>query len=57
MNLRELYENLEKILPPLSIEGIDSDGIHLMPDPDREVKRVLVALARRKPCGVHCYRK
>lgn len=44
MNLRELYENLEKILPPLSIEGIDSDGIHLMPDPDREVKRVLIAL-------------
>lgn len=44
MNLRELYEKLEKILPPLSIEGIDSDGIHLMPEPEREVKRVLVAL-------------
>jgi len=44
MKLRDLYEKLEKILPSISIEGIDSDGIHLMPDPDREVKRVLVAL-------------
>ncbi len=44
MTLRELYDHLEEILPPLSVEGIDSDGIHLLTDPGREVKRVLVAL-------------
>ena len=32
------------MLPPLEIEGIDSDGIHTMPVPDRKVKKVLVAL-------------
>lgn len=44
MNLKELYDFLEAKLPPLDIEGIDSDGIHVMTDPDREVKKVLVAL-------------
>ena len=44
MTIRELYNYLEKMLPPLEVEGIDSDGIHTMPDPDREVKKVLVAL-------------
>lgn len=44
MTIRDLFENLEKKLPPLDIEGIDSDGAHLIPDPDREVKKVLVAL-------------
>ena len=28
----------------LDIEGIDSDGVHTIPNPDKEVKRVLVAL-------------
>ena len=44
MTIRELFEKLEQKLPPLDIEGIDSDGAHLIPDPDREVKKVLVAL-------------
>ncbi len=44
MKLIDLYNHLESILPPLDIEGIDSDGIHLLPDPNREVRRVLVAL-------------
>ena len=44
MTVKTLYECLEKMLPPLEIEGIDSDGIHTMPIPEREVKRVLVAL-------------
>ena len=44
MTVKELYDFLEAKLPPLDIEGIDSDGIHTMPDPDREVKKVLVAL-------------
>lgn len=44
MTVKTLYEYFEKKLPPLEIEGIDSDGIHTMPDPDREVRRVLVAL-------------
>lgn len=44
MTLIELYNHLESILPPLEIEGIDSDGIHVLPNPDREVKKVLIAL-------------
>lgn len=44
MTLIELYNHLESILPPLEIEGIDSDGIHVLPDADREVKKVLIAL-------------
>ena len=44
MTIKELYEFLEAKLPPLDIEGIDSDGVHLMTDPGREVKKVLVAL-------------
>ena len=44
MTLRELYDYLEKALPPLDIEGIDSDGIHTMPEPNKEVQKVLVAL-------------
>lgn len=44
MTIQELYKFLESILPPLEIEGVDSDGIQTMPDPDREVKKVLVAL-------------
>lgn len=44
MTLIELYNHLESILPPLDIEGIDSDGIHVLPDPDRQVKKVLIAL-------------
>lgn len=44
MTLIELYNHLESILSPLDIEGIDSDGIHVLPNPDREVKKVLIAL-------------
>ncbi len=44
MTIRDLYDNLEKILPPIPIEGIDSDGVHVLPDADREVKKVLIAL-------------
>lgn len=44
MTVKELYDYLEQRLPPLDIEGIDSDGVHLMPLPEKEVKRVLVAL-------------
>lgn len=44
MTIRELYNNLEKLLPPLEIEGVDSDGIHAMPEPDREVSKILIAL-------------
>ena len=44
MKILELYNRLDKLLPPLDIEGIDSDGIHTLPDPDREVKKVLIAL-------------
>lgn len=44
MTICELYNYLETILPPLEIEGVDSDGIHTMPEPDREIKKVLVAL-------------
>lgn len=44
MTVKELYDALEALLPPLEVEGIDSDGVHTMPYPDREVRRVLVAL-------------
>ena len=44
MNLKELYEFLEAKLPPLDIEGIDCDGIHVMTELEKEVKKVLVAL-------------
>lgn len=44
MKLLDLYNHVETLLPLLEIEGIDSDGIHLLPDPDREVRKVLVAL-------------
>ncbi len=44
MTVKELFEFIESKLPPLEIEGIDCDGIHTMPEPDREVKKVLVAL-------------
>ena len=44
MTLIELYNYLESILPPLDIEGIDSDGIHVLPNSNREVKKVLIAL-------------
>jgi dinuclear metal center YbgI/SA1388 family protein len=44
MTVKELYIALESQLPPLEIEGIDSDGVHTMPAPEREVKKVLVAL-------------
>jgi dinuclear metal center YbgI/SA1388 family protein len=44
MTVRSLYNYLENKLPPLDIEGIDCDGIHTMPDPTAEVKKVLIAL-------------
>ncbi len=44
MTLIELYNHIESLLLPLDIEGIDSDGIHVLPDPDRQVKKVLIAL-------------
>lgn len=44
MTLIELYNYLESILPPLDIEGIDSDGVHTLPNPEREVNKVLIAL-------------
>lgn len=44
MTVRDLYNNLEMILPPLSVEGIDSDGAHLLPDPEKDVRKVLVSL-------------
>ena len=44
MTIKELYDFLETKLPPLDIEGIDSDGVHVMTNPGREVKKVLVAL-------------
>ena len=44
MTVKELFANLEKKLPSLEVEGIDCDGIHTMPDPDKEVKKVLVSL-------------
>ena len=44
MNIRELYNYLDEIIPSdLSCAG-DNDGLLCCPDPDREVRRVLVAL-------------
>lgn len=44
MTVSELYRILnEKIPPSLSCEW-DNDGVMCLPDPDREVKRILVAL-------------
>jgi dinuclear metal center YbgI/SA1388 family protein len=44
MTVRNLYDLIESRLPPLNVEGIDSDGIHTIPNPDKEVCRVLIAL-------------
>ncbi len=44
MNVRELYDYLDKIIPPSLSCGWDNDGLMVCPDPDREVRRVLVAL-------------
>lgn len=44
MTVKDLFDYLNRKIPPLDIEGIDSDGIHSMPAPEREVKKVLVAL-------------
>lgn len=44
MTVRNLYDLIEAKLPPLDIEGIDSDGIHTIPNSEREVNRVLIAL-------------
>ena len=44
MTVREFYEYLNRLIPPeLSLDG-DCDGISCSADPDREVKRVLIAL-------------
>ncbi|MBQ9080165.1 MAG: Nif3-like dinuclear metal center hexameric protein [Clostridia bacterium] len=44
MNVRQLYQYLNEIIPPsLSCEW-DNDGLMCCPDPDREVRRVLIAL-------------
>ena len=44
MTVRELYENLDKMIPrALSCEG-DNDGLMCCPDSRREARRVLVAL-------------
>lgn len=44
MNIKELYDQLDARIPAsLSCEW-DRDGLQLCPDPDREVRRVLVAL-------------
>ncbi len=44
MNVRELYDYLNKIIPPSLSCGWDNDGLMCCPDPDREVKRALIAL-------------
>lgn len=44
MTVKQLYEYIEKILPPRYSEEIDTDGAQAMPHPEREVGRVLVAL-------------
>lgn len=44
MTINELYNYIEKIIPPLDLEGVDSDGIHTIPEPDRVARKVLVAL-------------
>lgn len=44
MTVKELYERLEATIPPLEVEGIDCDGVHTMPNPNAQVRRVLIAL-------------
>jgi len=44
MNVRELYACLNEIIPPSLSCTWDNDGLMCCPDPDREVKRVLIAL-------------
>lgn len=44
MNVRELYDYMSDIIPPSLSCGWDNDGLMCCPDPDREVRRVLVAL-------------
>lgn len=44
MNVRELYACLNEIIPPSLSCPWDNDGLMCCPDPDREVKRVLIAL-------------
>ena len=44
MTVKEFYEYLCRVLPAeLSLEG-DSDGLSVCPEPEREVKNVLIAL-------------
>ncbi len=44
MTVKEFYDYLCRVLPPeLSLDG-DSDGLSVCPEPDREVKNVLIAL-------------
>lgn len=44
MTILELYNRLEAKLPPVFSEEIDADGAQCVPQPGREVKRVLVSL-------------
>ena len=44
MKVKELYERLEAIIPPTLSEEWDNDGLMCAPDPENEVRRVLVAL-------------
>ena len=44
MTVRELYDLFDARFPVSLREGWDNDGLMLCPDPDKEVKRVLIAL-------------
>lgn len=44
MTVNELYARLNAVLPPVPEPFGDSDGAQCVPEPDREVRRVLVAL-------------
>ena len=44
MTLKELYEYLEKKMPPSLMEEWDNDGMMCCPNPTNEVKRTLVTL-------------
>lgn len=44
MNVRELYDHLERRIPRSLSCDWDNDGLMCCPDPDRPVRRVLVAL-------------
>lgn len=44
MNARELYDFLSERIPSSLSESWDNDGIMCCPDPEREVKKVLIAL-------------